>query len=156
MMGRLVIGGMAVAALFVAHTLAYAQSAAKSPGATSTKASTAAAKKSRSTATKRPPSLATRTATCRTDCRTGSPHGLYRAYNTADPNLVSPEGRKMYAECVRLCLAPLPSFYLQKPIIEGGLWWFGMTKSDCLTCHATGETKGRATGVIMLPDNLRR
>jgi hypothetical protein len=82
--------------------------------------------------------------------------GAYRAYNTADPNLVSPEGRKMYAECVRLCLAPLPSFYLQKPIIEGGLWWFGMTKSDCLTCHATGETKGRATGVIMLPDNLRR
>lgn len=62
----------------------------------------------------------------------------------------------MYAECVRLCLAPLPSFYVQRPIIESGGSWFGKTKADCLTCHAKGESKGRATGVIMLPDALKR
>jgi hypothetical protein len=130
---RLFMGSAALAILLLSQTLADAQSARKSSQ-----------------------SVASRTATCKADCRAGNTHGLYRAYNTTDPNLVSPEARQMYAECVRLCLAPLPSFYLQKPIIEAGLWWFGMTKADCLNCHAKGETKGRATGVIMLPDNLRR
>jgi len=139
-MMRLLIGALSFAVLFQAQTLANAQPA----------------KKAQSAAPKKSTSVAARTATCRADCRSGNTHGLYRAYNTADPNLISPEGRRMYAECVRLCLAPLPTFYLQRPIIEGGLWWFGMTKSDCLTCHAAGETKGRATGVIMQPDALRR
>jgi hypothetical protein len=49
---------------------------------------------------------ASRSAACKTDCRAGNTHGLYRPYNSADPNLVSPEGRKLYAECVSLCVAP--------------------------------------------------
>jgi hypothetical protein len=99
---------------------------------------------------------ASRTAICKTDCRSGSTHGLYRAYNEVDPNLVSPEGRKLYAECVRLCLAPLPSWYFQKPLIEAGLPWGKMFKKDCLNCHARGETKNRWPGAITLPDKLRR
>jgi hypothetical protein len=102
------------------------------------------------------PAVGSRTAKCQADCRAGNTHGLYRAYNSADPHLVSPEGRKMYAECVRLCLAPLPSFYIQKPIIESGGSWFGSTKADCMTCHAKGETKGRWTGAIMIPDALKQ
>jgi hypothetical protein len=103
------------------------------------------------------PSAGARAAKCRADCRTGNAHGVYRAYNTADPNLVSPEGRKMYNECVQICLAPLPSMYFQKAIVEsGGSWFRAGTKSDCLTCHAKGENKNRATGVIMQPDALRR
>jgi len=93
---------------------------------------------------------------CRTDCRAGHTHGLYRPYNQADPNLISPEGRKMYAECVRLCLAPLPTDYFQKSIIESGGSWFGKFKADCLGCHAPGESKGRSAGVIMLPEYLKR
>ena len=58
----------------------------------------------------------------------------------------------MYAECVRLCLAPLPTVYFQKSALEVHNWWFGNTKSDCLTCHARGETRNRATGVIMQPE----
>src|SRR5258708_20085193 len=78
-------------------------------------------------------------AACKSDCSTGSTHGLYRPYNQADPNLISPEGRKLYAECVRLCLAPLPSSYFQKSIIESGGSWFGKFKSDCLRYHPPGE-----------------
>jgi hypothetical protein len=105
---------------------------------------------------KKPPTAASRTATCKADCRSGNTHGLYRAYNTADPNLMSPEARKLYAECVRLCLAPLPSWYFQKPLVEAGIPWGGMYKADCLKCHAKGETKGRWPGAITLPDKLRQ
>jgi hypothetical protein len=108
-------------------------------------------------------SAASRTAACRADCRAGNTHGLYRVYNSADPELKSPEGQKMYAECVRLCVAPLPASYFQKGIIEAGLPWFGKFKSDCMGCHATGdarpaasESMERPTGVIMTPDYLRR
>ena len=108
-------------------------------------------------------SVATRTAACKADCRAGNTHGFYRPYNVADPNFISPEGRKMYAECVRLCLAPLPISYFQKPIIEAGLPWFGKYKSDCLDCHAKGNPSRTAskstehsTGVIMLPEFLKR
>jgi hypothetical protein len=62
----------------------------------------------------------------------------------------------MYAECVRICLAPLPSLYFQKFIVESGGSWFGSSKSECLTCHSKGENRNRATGVIMQPDALRR
>lgn len=108
-----------------------------------------------------PPALAetlkgSRAAKCQADCRSGNTHGRYRAYNTADPNLISPEGRAMYAECVRICLAPLPSAYFQRSIIESGGDWFGKTKADCVACHAKGENKNRTTGVIMQPDALRR
>lgn len=106
---------------------------------------------------------ASRTAACKADCRPGHTHGLYRPYNVADPNLVSPEGRKMYAECVRICLAPLPTSYFQKPIIKAGLPWFGKYASDCFDCHAkkdphqtNSKSTGRSAGVIMLPDFLRR
>jgi hypothetical protein len=129
---RLHIVSVLVAVLSLAYTLAHAETA----------------KKSRS--------VASRTATCKADCRSGNTHGLYRAYNSADPTLMSPEGRKLYAECVRLCLAPLPTWYFQKPLIEAGLPWGKMFKSDCLNCHAKGETKGRWPGAITLPDQLRQ
>ena len=124
--------GALVAFLSLGHTLAHAQKA------------------------KKPPSAASRTATCKADCRAGNTHGLYRAYNSVDPQLKSPEGRKLYAECVRLCLAPLPSWYFQKPLVEAGLPWGKMFKSDCLSCHARGETKGRWPGAITLPDQLKQ
>jgi hypothetical protein len=108
-------------------------------------------------------SAASRTAACRADCRAGNTHGLYRAYNSADPDLKSPEGQKMYAECVRLCFAPLPASYFQKGIIDAGLSWFGKFKSDCMECHTTGDARPaasesieRPTGVIMPTDYLRR
>ncbi len=101
-------------------------------------------------------SLGSRTAACKVDCSAGHLHGAYRAYGSSDPNLKSPEGKKLYAECVRLCLDPLPGFYVQKPIIEAGGSWFGMTKADCLTCHAEGKPKRYWPGINTLPDNLRR
>src|SRR5215813_7571827 len=58
-------------------------------------------------------SVESRSAACRADCRSGNTHGMYKAYADADPNLTSPEGRKMYDQCVRLCLAPLPANYFQ-------------------------------------------
>jgi len=54
------------------------------------------------------------------------------------------KGGSCFAECVQLCLDPLPSIYAQKPFIEGGGSWFGKTKSDCLSCHAVGSPKGMA------------
>jgi hypothetical protein len=97
-----------------------------------------------------------RTGACKVDCSTGNTHGLYRPYNLADPNLISPEGRMLYAECVRLCLAPLPASYFQKSIIDSGGSWFGKVKSDCLGCHAPGESPGRPAGVITPPEYLKR
>ena len=82
-------------------------------------------------------SAASRSAACRTDCLPGSPHGLYKPY-AADPTLMSTAvGRKMYSECVRKCLAPLPPLYFQKILIDNGLPWFGMTSSSCLNCHVS-------------------
>ncbi|HET9718280.1 MAG TPA: hypothetical protein VFP60_19070 [Pseudolabrys sp.] len=107
-------------------------------------------------AKKKPFSLQARTAACKTDCSAGHLHGTYRPYGSSDPNLISAEGRKLYAECVRLCLDPLPTIYVQKPIIESGGSWFGMRKADCLGCHAAGEPKRNWPGINTLPENLKR
>jgi hypothetical protein len=107
-------------------------------------------------AKKKSTSVGARTAACKLDCSSGHLHGTYRAYGSSDPKLVSPEGRKLYAECVRLCLDPLPEFYVQKSIIESGGSWFGQTKSDCLTCHAAGKPKRYWPGINTLPENLIR
>jgi hypothetical protein len=101
-------------------------------------------------------SVGARTAACKKDCSAGNLHGGYRAYGASDPQLKSPEGRKLYNECVRLCLDPLPSIYVQKPIVENGGSWFGMKKTDCLGCHASGKPKRNWPGVNTLPDNLKR
>ena len=108
------------------------------------------------TAKKKRPTLASRTATCKADCSAGNTHGVYRVYNTADPHLKSPEGRKLYAECVRLCLDPLPTFYVWKPIVESGGSVFGKTKADCMGCHAAGKPKRFWPGVNTLPNDLKR
>ena len=101
-------------------------------------------------------SVGARTAACKLDCSAGHLHGTYRIYGASDPNLASPEGKKLYAECVRLCLDPLPEFYVQKSIVESGGSWFGKTKSDCLNCHAVGKPKRFWPGINTLPENLKR
>jgi len=108
------------------------------------------------TAKKKSTSLKARTAACKTDCSAGHLHGTYRAYGSVDPQLKSPEGRKLFAECVRLCLDPLPGTYVQKIFVENGGSWFGETKSDCLGCHAAGKPKRFWPGVNTLPDSLKR
>lgn len=130
---RFLVVCVSIAVLSLAHTLAHGQ-----------------------TAKKKPITLASRTAACKLDCSAGNLHGTYRAYGSVDPQLKSPEGRKLFAECVRLCLDPLPTIYVQRPIIEAGGSWFGKTKSDCLGCHAVGEPKRNWPGVNTLPDALRR
>lgn len=108
------------------------------------------------TTKKRISTPASRSATCKADCMTGNVHGVYRPYNTADPQLKSPEGRKLYQECVQLCLNPLPNIHIWKPIIESGGSVFGKTKADCLTCHSPGKPKRNWAGINTLPENLRR
>src|SRR5215216_7944419 len=130
---RFLVVSVSVAVLSLAHTLAHGQTA--------------------KTVSR---SLGARTAACKLDCSAGNLHGTYRAYGSIDPQLKSPEGRKLYAECVRLCLDPLPTIYVQRPIIEAGGSWFGKTKTDCLGCHAVGAPKRNWPGVNTLPDNLRR
>jgi hypothetical protein len=149
---RYIVAATAISTFVMASALAQAQtSRSTSAGATkTTHAPKSEILKRRST------SLRARTAACRKDCSAGSLHGTYRAYGANDPQLKSPEGRKLYAECVRLCLDPLPGFYVQKSIVEGGGSWFGMTKTDCLGCHAAGKPKRFWPGVNTLPDNLKR
>ncbi len=130
---RFLVVSVSVVVLSLAHTVAYGQ---------------AVKQKSRS--------VGARTAACKADCSAGNLHGTYRAYGSSDPQLKSPEGRKLYAECVRLCLDPLPGTYVQRSIIESGGSWFGQTKSDCLGCHAVGKPKRNWPGVNTLPDNLKR
>ena len=130
---RFLVVSVSVAVLSLAHTLAHGQTA--------------------KTVSR---SLGARTAACKLDCSAGNLHGTYRAYGSIDPQLKSPEGRKLYAECVRLCLDPLPTIYVQRPIIEAGGSWFGKTKTDCLGCHAVGAPKRNWPGVNTLPDNLKR
>jgi hypothetical protein len=129
---RFLVVSVSVAVLSLAHTLAHAQTA----------------KVNRS--------VGARTAACKLDCSAGNLHGTYRAYGSIDPQLKSPEGKKLFAECVRLCLDPLPTIYVQRPIIEAGGSWFGKTKSDCLGCHAVGAPKRNWPGVNTLPENLKR
>ena len=83
-------------------------------------------------------SLASRTTLCKADCRADAPHGIYKPYQTEDPTLMSVAARKLYADCVRICLAPLPPFYVQRPLLEAGGVWFGMTAATCLNCHVDG------------------
>lgn len=80
-------------------------------------------------------SVAARTAACKKTCSPQEHHGLYRSYHTTDPGLMSVAGRKDYAQCVRVCLAPLPSFYVQQFVFSMGLKWFGQTPETCLGCH---------------------
>src|SRR5262245_21767993 len=69
-----------VAFLSLAFTLAHAQPAYAQPGK---KVNT---------------SPGARNAACRKDCSSGNLHGTYRAYGSADPQLKSPESRKLYNE----------------------------------------------------------
>jgi len=108
------------------------------------------------TAKKPSTSVGARTAACKLDCTAGNLNGNYRPYGSSDPQLKSPEAQKLFAECVRLCLDPLPGIYVQKSIIESGGSWFGKTKSDCLGCHAVGKPKRNWPGINTLPDNLKR
>ena len=80
-------------------------------------------------------SAAARTTACRADCLPQNTHGLYKFYHREDPTLMSVAGKKMYADCVRICLAPLPAVYVQRPLLEGGGIWFGSNAADCQTCH---------------------
>jgi hypothetical protein len=142
----------AISTLIMANPLAQAQTSK----ATSAGATRVAHAPKHVTAKRKSTSLRARTAACRKDCSAGSLHGTYRAYGANDPQLKSPEGRKLYAECVRLCLDPLPGFYVQKSIVESGGSWFGMTKADCLGCHAAGKPKRFWPGVNTLPSDLKR
>jgi len=85
-----------------------------------------------------------RIATCKADCLPGhvdkkgvGMHGLYRSYSKWDPHLTSPKGKKEYAVCVRTCLAPLPSIYIQRLVFGMGLTWFGQTQQSCFECHTS-------------------
>ena len=115
---RFLVVCVSVVVLSLPHTLAYGQ-AAKKPSK----------------------SVGARTAACKADCSTGNLHGNYRPYGVSDPQLKSSEGQKLLAECVRLCLDPLPGTYAQRIFIEAGSSWFGKTKADCLGCHAEGKPK---------------
>ena len=130
---RFLVVSLSVAVLSLAHTQAQAQ-AAKKPST----------------------SVGARTAACKLDCSAGNLHGTYRVYGASDPELKSPEGQKLYAECVRLCLDPLPGTYAQKIFIESGGSWFGKTKSDCLGCHAVGKPKRWWPGINTIPEALKR
>jgi hypothetical protein len=135
---RFLVLSVSVAVLALTHTLSLGTAAFGEP----------AKKVSRS--------VGARTAACKLDCSAGNLHGTYRAYGAIDPQLKSPESKKMFAECVRLCLDPLPTIYVQKPIVEAGGSWFGKTKTDCLGCHAVGAPKRNWPGINTLPDNLKR
>ena len=173
---------VAAVTIFSSVTVVLAQETPKSTEAPAAPASTAAPEPSKSAAAPEAPasaaapeapksaaprraasksagpnrSIGARTAACKLDCSAGNLHGGYRAYGATDPQLKSPESRKLYAECVRLCLDPLPGTYAQKTFIENGSSWFGKTKADCLGCHAEGKPKRFWPGVNTLPDNLRR
>ena len=138
---RLLVLFASIAVVSFAHTLADA----------------APAKRTNATpVTLRAQPLGVRTAACKKDCTSGNVHGDYRPYGAADPQLKSAEGRKMFNECVKLCLDPLPGIYVQKPIIEAGGSWFGKTKAECLGCHAAGAPKRGWAGVNIVPDALKR
>jgi hypothetical protein len=162
---QLIVACATVGVAFLAHTLAHGQASPPPVGQISTQSaasSTPTAEKSVSQTRKRPANtskpvtLASRTAACKLDCSSGNLHGTYRAYGAADPQLKSPESKKLYAECVRLCLDPLPGTYAQKVFVENGASWFGKTMTDCLGCHAAGKPKRWWPGVNTLPDNLKR
>jgi len=133
------------AALSVALSLAYAPALAEK-----VKGAKSAASRSADARPVSKKSVAARTALCRADCRPNNykecptwgcigMHGLYRSYNSFDPNLTSPEGRRAFAECVKKCVDPLPEVYIQRPIFAMGFNWFGKSKEGCLDCHAKGH-----------------
>ena len=92
-------------------------------------------------------SASARIALCKADCspakfdqKTGiGVHGIYRSYQQFDPQLVSIEGKREYAECVQKCAAPLPTVYVQRPLFAMGMNWFGKSKQSCLDCHEKGH-----------------
>lgn len=108
-------------------------------------------------------SEAARAATCKADCLPNNMHpngtgmhGLYRSYSIWDPHLVSPEGRKEYAQCVRACEGPLPDIYIQRFVFGVGLTWFGKTQQSCFDCHTTRGPSHLlpVTGVTVPRDSL--
>ena len=86
-------------------------------------------------------SPAARMALCKSDCLPENTHGLYKSYHQTDPKLVGIEGKKQYAECVQKCFMPLPDFYVQKPLFEMGMDWFGKSADSCYDCHTRGARK---------------
>lgn len=145
---RSLIAAALLASFCLACTMAVAATVAHKTATVANKTATVAHKKK--------PTPASRAAACRADCKTGGVHGAYRAYSKVDPELKSPEGRKLYAECVRLCSDPLPEFHIWKPIIESGGTAMGMTKAECLGCHAPGKPKRFWPGINTLPSALQR
>lgn len=83
-------------------------------------------------------SAVAKNAACRADCAPDGLHGLYKPYHADSWLLKTETGRKMYLECVRKCRAPLPWFYVQRPILEHGGIWFGKTAASCMDCHDKG------------------
>jgi len=125
------IAGALILGASLTYTSAFTQGA---PGTKKeeAKAAEGATLKSNKSAKMPSRSVGARTAACKLDCSAGHLHGTYRSYGSSDPELKSPEAKKLFAECVRLCLDPLPTIYVQRPIIESGGSWFGKTKADCL------------------------
>ena len=84
-------------------------------------------------------SPAARNKACKADCLPQNTHGMYKAYHRDDPTLMSDAAKKVYADCVKICLAPLPMWhFVQRPLLEAGGVWFGQNAADCLTCHVNG------------------
>lgn len=89
-------------------------------------------------------SLPARTALCKADCSPTGAHGMNRAYGpykfpeVEATDFRSKAGQKMYAECIRTCLGPLPFFYFQRAFLEIQGHVFGKTATSCLDCHEKG------------------
>lgn len=89
-------------------------------------------------------SLPARTALCKADCAPTGAHGMNRAYGPYKfPEVEATEfrskaGQKMYADCIKACLGPLPVFYLQRAFLEVQGHVFGKTATSCLDCHSKG------------------
>ena len=92
-------------------------------------------------------SAVSRSAACKADCSPDGLHGFYRTRAMDHPTSMSTDWGKIYSECVRTCLAPLPPFYVQRSILESGGSWFGKSASSCLDCHANGPN-------LRLPQNV--
>jgi hypothetical protein len=151
-MNRLLLTAVA---LIVVGSLAYTPALTQETKATKTgeaKAAKSAAPKSAAPKLDKdgrplsPKSAAERTALCKADCTPNNYkqsgigiHGIYRSYAEWDPHLVSPEGKRQFAECVKKCVDPLPAIYVQRAVFAAGLGWFGKSKESCLDCHAKGH-----------------
>jgi hypothetical protein len=165
MNARFVAIGLFITVISLAQALAQGEPAKPASGEPAKKVSAEPAKKESGEPAKKVSghpgvkrvsrSVGSRTAACKLDCSAGHLHGTYRVYGASDPQLKSPESRKLFNECVRLCLDPLPEFYVQKSIVESGGTWFGKNKADCLGCHAVGKPKRFWPGINTIPQSLK-